>query len=54
VIVLGCLFIGVAIIFALMDWDGLSARMPTQVPPRSLAAVPLVIGAALVVAGLLK
>lgn len=53
-IVLGVVFIGVGIVLILMDWDGLSTRMPTQVPPRGLAAVPLVLGVALVATGLIR
>jgi hypothetical protein len=52
-IVLGVIFLGLALVLVLMDWDGLSKRMPTQVPPRALASVPLVLGLALVAAGLL-
>jgi hypothetical protein len=54
VIRIGCLLIGVAVILFVMDWDGLSARMPTQVPPRRVAAAPLLVGLVLVAAGLLK
>jgi hypothetical protein len=54
VIVLGVVFIGVAVVLVLMDWNGLSTRMPTQVPPRGLAAVPLVVGVALVAAGFIR
>ncbi len=53
-IVLGVVFIGVGIVLILMDWDGLSTRMPTQVPRRGLAAVPLVLGVALVATGLIR
>ena len=54
VILIGCLLICVAVILFLMDWDGLSVQMPTQVPPRRLAAAPLVIGMVLVAVGLFK
>ena len=53
-IVLGVVFIGVAVVLVLMDWNGLSTRMPTQVPPRGLAAVPLVLGVTLVAAGSIR
>jgi hypothetical protein len=52
-IVLGLILIGVAAVMAMVDSGQLSRRMPTQVPPRGLAAVPLVIGVVLVTAGLM-
>ena len=53
-IMLGLMFMGVALVFILMDWGGLSKRMPTQVPSRTLASVPLALGFVLVVAGALS
>ena len=53
-IVVGLILIGVAAVMAIADSGQLSQRMPTQVPPRALASVPLVVGVALVAAGLLK
>jgi uncharacterized membrane protein HdeD (DUF308 family) len=52
VVVLGLAFVAAALVLVLMDWDGLSKRMPTQVPPRGLAIVPLLLGIALVAVGL--
>jgi uncharacterized membrane protein HdeD (DUF308 family) len=52
VVVVGVVLIVVAVVLVLMDWDGLSKRMPTQVPPRGLAIVPLLLGIALVAVGL--
>jgi hypothetical protein len=53
-IVVGLILIGLAAVMAPADSGELSRRMPTQVPPRALASVPLVIGVALVAAGLLN
>lgn len=53
VVLLGLLLIGIGSVVLLLDWNGLSRRMPTQVPPRALAAVPLVVGSVLVAAGLI-
>ena len=53
-IVVGLILIGLAAVMALADSGQLSRRMPTQVPPRALAAVPLLVGVALVAAGLLN
>ena len=52
-IVVGLILIGVAAVMAMADSGQLSGRLPTQVPPRALASAPLVIGVALVAAGLL-
>ena len=52
-IVVGLILIGVAAVMAIADSGQLSRRMPTQVPPRVFACVPLVVGVALVAAGLL-
>ena len=52
-IVVGLILIGVAAVMAVADSGQLSRRMPTQVPPCALASVPLVVGVALVAAGLL-
>jgi hypothetical protein len=51
---LGLVGIGLALILMFMDWDGLSKRMPTQVPPRTLASVPLALGVILELAGILN
>lgn len=53
-IVLGLLLVGLAVVLVLLDWDGLSKRMPTQVPPRALAPLPFVLGVALVATGLVR
>ncbi len=53
-IVVGLILIGLAAVMALADSGDLSSRMPTQVPPRALASVPLLVGVALVAAGLLN
>jgi hypothetical protein len=45
---LGLVLIAVAGVLLVADWDGLSRRMPTQVPPRRFALVPLVGGVLLV------
>ena len=52
-IVVGLILIGVAAVMVMADSGQLSRRTPTQVPPRALASVPLVVGVALVAAGLL-
>jgi hypothetical protein len=52
-IVLGLMLMGVGVIMVLAASGGLSKRMPTQVPPRAMAAVPLLLGVALVVADLI-
>lgn len=51
--VLGLLLLGVGVIMVVAASGGLSNRMPTQVPPRAVAAVPLLLGVALIVADLL-
>jgi len=53
-LVLGLMLICVGVILVLADSGGLSRRMPTQVPPRAMAAVPLLLGVALVVADLMN
>jgi hypothetical protein len=53
-IVLGLMLVGVGVIMGLAASGGLSKRMPTQVPPRAMAAVPILIGAVLVVADLMS
>ena len=53
-IVVGLILIGLAAAMTLADSGQLSRRMPTQVPPRALAAVPLLVGVVLVTAGLLN
>lgn len=51
--VLGLILLGVGVIMVVAASGGLSNRMPTQVPPRAVAAVPLLLGVALIVADLL-
>ena len=53
-IVVGLILIGLAGVMAMADSGQLSGRMPTQVPPRALASVPLAVGVALVAAGVLN
>ena len=53
-IVVGLILVGLGVATVLADSGQLSRRMPTQVPPRALASVPLVVGVALVAAGLLN
>jgi hypothetical protein len=52
VFVLGWLLVVVAVVIYVGDGDGLSRRMPTQVPPRALAPVPLLMGCLLIAASL--
>jgi hypothetical protein len=47
----GFVLVGVAALWRLADWGGLSERMPTQVLPRRAARYPLVAGVALIVTG---
>lgn len=49
--VLGLLLTASAGLIAVADSQGLSNRMPTQLPPRRLARYPLVVGLALLVIG---
>ena len=51
-LIVGFILIGVAGLWLLADWGGLSQRMPTQVLPRRAAWYPFVAGAALIVTGL--
>ena len=51
-LVLGLMLVGLGVIIVLAASGDLSKRMPTQVPPRAIAAVPLLAGAALIVADL--
>lgn len=46
---LGVILLVVAAVIAVADSGGLSSRMPTQVPRRRVAVVPLVVGVALLV-----
>jgi hypothetical protein len=47
----GFVLVGVAALWLVADWGGLSERMPTQLPPRRAAWYPLVAGVALIVTG---
>jgi hypothetical protein len=51
-LILGCIFVGIATLWVLADWGGLSRRMPTQVLPRRAALYPFLAGAALIVTAL--
>ena len=52
-VLVGFVLVGVAGLWVLADWGGLSHRMPTQVLPRRVARYPFAAGVALIVAGLL-
>jgi len=54
VLILGCLLVVVAIVLRLADWDHLSSRMPTQVPPPAVQAGVLVVGVILVCGSFLR
>ena len=49
---LGVVFIAAAALLLLADTGRLSARMPTQVPPRAFALLPLALGVVLLLLGL--
>ena len=49
---LGIALIAVAAVLLLLDAGRLSQRMPTQVPPRGLALVPLGLGILFLLVGL--
>jgi hypothetical protein len=49
---LGVVLIVAAVVLLLADWGRLSDRMPTQVPPRAFALLPLCSGVVLLVVGL--
>jgi hypothetical protein len=51
--VVGLLLLASAAVLVIGDAGDLSARMPTQVPPRRFARYPLIAGIVLVVIGLL-
>ena len=51
-LVVGFILVGVAGLWMLADWGGLSRRMPTQVLPRRAARYPFAAGLALIVTGL--
>jgi hypothetical protein len=51
--VVGFLLVGLGAILVLADSGQLSRRMPTQLPPRALAPVALLLGVALIAADLL-
>ena len=50
--VVGVVFIAAAALLLAADMGHLSSRMPTQVPPRAFALLPLGIGVLLLVLGL--
>jgi hypothetical protein len=52
VTVLGVVFIAAAALLLLVDAGRLSSRMPTQVPPRAFALLPLAVGLLLLLLGL--
>ena len=52
-VVAGLILIGAGVAILLAGWGDLSKRMPTQVAPRSLAAVPLAVGVCMIAADLL-
>jgi hypothetical protein len=52
-LVLGLILVVVGVTMLAADSGNLSKRMPTQVPPRAVAAVPIVFGVLLVVADLM-
>jgi hypothetical protein len=51
-IIVGVILVGIAALWVLADWGGLSQRMPSQVLPRRAARYPLIAGAACIVVGL--
>ena len=51
VTLLGFLLLAAGALLAIADGDGISRRMPTQVPPRSFARYPIAAGLALIVIG---
>ena len=51
-LILGFTSLGIAALWVLAEWGGLSRRLPTQVLSRRAALYPLVVGAALIVSGL--
>ena len=50
--VLGLVLIGAAALLLVADTGRLSARLPTQVPPRTFALLPLAAGVLLLLLGL--
>ena len=52
--VLGFILLGVGVVMVVAASGGVSERMPTQVPPRALAALPLLLGVVLIVADLMS
>jgi hypothetical protein len=51
-LMLGFILVGIAALWVLADWGGLSRRMPTQALPRRAALYPFLVGAALIITGL--
>ncbi|MBA2626130.1 MAG: hypothetical protein H0U89_11065 [Acidimicrobiia bacterium] len=54
VVPFGLLLVALAGVVLVMDWGGLSERMPTQVPPSRFALYPLLGGVLLVVVSLAR
>jgi hypothetical protein len=52
VTVLGLVFIAAAVVLLMADAGHLSSRLPTQVPPKAFALVPLGVGVLLLLIGL--
>ena len=52
VTVLGLVFIAAAAVLLMADAGRLSSRLPTQVPPKAFALVPLGVGVLLLLIGL--
>ena len=50
-VLVGMLLLAAGAVIVVGDSDGLSSRMPTQVPPRSFARYPTIAGLVLVVIG---
>jgi hypothetical protein len=50
-IIVGVMLVGIAGLWVLADWGGVSQRMPTQVLPRRAARYPLAAGVACLVTG---
>ena len=51
ILLAGGLLLAAGVLLMVAGGDGLSARMPTQLPPRSFSRYPTIIGLVLVVVG---
>jgi hypothetical protein len=49
----GTLVFLVGVVIRLMGWGGLDERMPTQIPPRRYARLPMLIGGTTIFVGAL-